>query len=604
MRRVFHDFDLDDGCMTKLQHLLLVAGLGAIVVVASACGSSAPSSSTSSTSSGGSGAVTAAAGGDFVNGGFPPAETPIKGGMLKAAMNEDIDCWSGLSYYGLSWSIFSFMARGLYGYPNVVASPATDALQPELAADMPSVSADGMTYSVTLREGLVFPDGSAVTANDVKATFEYILDPTIQCATGGAPASGYYDDIVGVPDYVDAMKESDGKSTIGIRGIKVVNALTTSFTLTEADGSFPRALAMGWAFIIPSSTPHEQRETPPPFVGPYAISDYQAGVSLTIEREPSWDRNVAAGVPQAANENNIDGINVQIGVPAATQFQQLKANELDLTLDDSAPSGPQIRAVARNPQFNDRFFSTPDAAITYAVFKANAAPFDNLALRQAVNYAIDREALVTLTGGTLGRSPWSQILPQNLLADQPTDVYPLDVGRAKQLVAASGVKTPIAITLANVSESPGPQVSAALKVALEAIGFAVTIRLLPADTYYGFLANPESDYHVGIAGWGEDYADAITYFGPLLRCGQGANYGQFCDEGLDARVAAISQLPPGVDRTAQFAQLSTDTARESAPWAVLDLRRQVSLISSRLGNYTWGSGKQFYFAAYFLRDET
>ena len=588
--------------MKELRRLLLVAGLGAIVVVVAACGSGEPAASTSSTSGGDSGVVTAAAGGDYLDGGFPPTETPVRGGMLKAAMNENIDCWNGLSYYGLSWSVFSFMARGLYGYPNAITSPATDALQPELAADMPRVSADGTTYTVTLREGLVFPDGSPVTAKDVKATFEYILDPTIQCATGGAPVSGYYDGIVGVTEYIDAMKQSDGKSTIGIPGIKVVDALTTSFTLTEPDGSFPRALAMGWAFIIPSSTPHEQAETPPPFVGPYKISDYNADVSLTIEREPSWDTNVTAGVPQAAHENNIDGMTVQIGVPDDTQFLQLKANELDLTLDGSAPSGSQVRAVARSPQFRDRFFSTPDAAVDYAVFRANTAPFDNVKLRQAVNYAIDREALVEITGGRLGRSPWSQILPQSLLADQPTDVYALDVKRAKQLVAESGVKTPIAITLVNVSETPGPQVSAALKEALDAVGFAVTVRSFSADVYYGFLANPESDYHVGIAGWGEDYADAMTYFGPLLRCGQGANYGQFCDNGVDARIAAINQLPPGIDRTAQFAQLSTDTTREFAPWAVLDMRRQLSFISRRLGNYVWGSGKQFYFASYFLRD--
>jgi ABC-type transport system substrate-binding protein len=592
----------NDGCMHRFRRLLRLAGLGTIAVALAACGSSEPSSSTSSAAAGGGAAVTIDAGGDNLDGGFPPTETPVKGGVLKAAMVEDIDCWSGLSYYGLSWSVFSFMARGLYGYPNTVTSPATDALVPELAADMPRVSADGLSYSVTLREGLVFPDGSPVTAKDVKATFEHILDPTIQCSTGGPPASGYYDGIVGATEYIDELQRSDGTSAIGIRGIKVVDDVTTSFTLTEADASFPRALAMGWAFIIPAGTPREQVKTPPPFVGPYMISEYQAGASLTIERQPRWRENVAAGVPQAANENNIDGIAVRIGVPADTQFLQLKANELDLTLDGSAPRGSQIRAVAGNPQFRDRFFSTPDAAIDYAVFRANTAPFDDVRLRQAVNFAIDREALVRTLGGKLGRSPWSQMLPRNLLADQPTDVYTLNVSRARRLVAAAGAETPIAITLVGSSEWPGPQQATAIKTALEAVGFAVTVRLLSAASLYGYLADPDSDYHVGIAGWSEDYADAMTYFGPLVQCGQGANYGQFCDSEVDARIAAINQLPPGDDRTAQFAQLSTDTARAAAPWAVLDLRRRVSFVSRRLGNYVWGPGKQFYFASYFLRD--
>jgi peptide/nickel transport system substrate-binding protein len=577
----------------------MAAALVAIAIVAAACGSSG---SSSSTSSGGGGGDTAAAGGDYLNGGFPAAVTPTKGGTLKMAMNDNIDCWNGLSYYGISWSVFYFMARGLYGYPNTVVSPATDEMQPELAADMPSVSSDGKTYTVKLREGLTFPDGSPVTSKDVKATFEYMLDPNIQCATGGPPASGYYSGIVGESEYSDAMTKSKGKKNIGISGIKAVDDLTTSFTLTKADGSFPRALAMAWAFIVPASTPHKKTDTPPPYVGPYKISDYQLDKSVTIVREPTWDKNVAAGVPQEANENNIDGINAAIGVPDETQFAQLKNNELDMTFDGSAPTGSEIPATANDPAYKSRFFSTPDAAVDYAVFKTDKAPFDNVMLRQAVNYALDRDAIVKVIGGKLSRSPWSQILSQNLLADQPTDVYTMDVEKAKQLVKDSGVPTPINITLANFSDAPAPQVSAAMKEALEAVGFKVTVKALSADVYYGFLADPKSDYNIGVAGWGEDYADAITYFGPLLLCGQGSNYGQFCDKSFDSKVDEINQLPPGADRTSQFAQLSTDTSKNLAPWATLDLRRKISFISDRLGNYVWGPGKQFYFGSYFLKD--
>jgi peptide/nickel transport system substrate-binding protein len=583
----------------KLRRLMMAIALVAVAAVAAACGSSSSSSSTADT---GGGATTAAAGGDYLNGGFSAAVTPTKGGTLKMAMNDNIDCWNGLSYYGISWSVFYFMARGLYGYPDTVVAPATNEMQPDLAADMPTVSADGLTYTVKLRSGLTFPDGSPVTAKDVKATYEYILDPNIQCATGGPPSSGYYSGIVGVSDYSDVMTSSNGKKNPGISGIKAVDELTTEFTLVEADGSFPRALAMAWGFIIPASTPHKKTETPPPYVGPYKISDYQLDKSVTIVREPTWAANVAAGVPELENQNNIDGIEAAIGVPDETQFAQLKNNELDMTFDGSAPSGSEIPATANDPQYKDRFYSTPDAAVDYAVFRTDRAPFDNVMLRQAVNYAIDREAIVKIIGGTLSRSPWSQILSENLLAGQSPDVYAMDVAKATQLVKDSGVATPINITLANFADNPSPQVSASMKETLEAIGFKVTVKALSADVYYGFLADPKSEYNIGIAGWGQDYADAITFYGPLLLCGQGSNYGQFCDEGFDAKVAEINALPAGADRDGQFAQLSTDTAKNLAPWATLDLRRKVSFISNRLGNYVWGPSKQFYFGSYFLTD--
>ena len=583
----------------KFRFLMMAIALVAVAAIAAACGSS---SSSSSSADGGGGATTAAAGGDYLKGGFSAAVTPKKGGTLTMAMNDNIDCWNGLSYYGISWSVFYFMARGLYGYPNTVVAPATNEMQPDLAADMPTVSSDGLTYTVKLRSGLTFPDGSPVTAKDVKATYEYMLDPNIQCATGGPPASGYYSGIVGEKDYSDAMTKSKGKKNPGISGIKAVDDLTTEFTLVKADGSFPRALAMAWGFIVPASTPHKKTETPPQYVGPYKISDYQLDKSVTIVREPTWAKNVAAGVPEKADENNIDGISAAIGVPDETQFAQLKNNELDMTFDGSAPTGSEIPATANDPQYKDRFYSTPDAAVDYAVFRTDKAPFDNVKLRQAVNYAIDREAIVKIIGGTLSRSPWSQILSENLLYGQSPDVYAMDVAKATQLVKDSGVATPINITLANFADNPAPQVSASIKETLEAIGFKVTVKALSADVYYGFLADPKSDYNIGIAGWGEDYADAITYYKPLLLCGQGSNYGQFCDKGFDAQVATINALPDGADRNGQFAQLSTDTAKNLAPWATLDLRRKVSFISNRLGNYIWGPGKQFYFGSYFLTD--
>ena len=145
----------------KAKKALLAVTVVAIAATAGACGSSSSSSGDSGSS-----------GGDYLNGGFPAAQTPVKGGTLKLAMNDNLDCWNGLSYYGIAWAMQYFLSRGLYGYPNTVESPQTDEMQPDLAASMPTVSADGKTYTVKLRKGLTFPDGSPVTSKDVKATYE------------------------------------------------------------------------------------------------------------------------------------------------------------------------------------------------------------------------------------------------------------------------------------------------------------------------------------------------------------------------------------------------------------------------------------------------
>ena len=143
---------------------------------------------------------------------------------------------------------------------------------------------------------------------------------------------------------------------------------------------------------------------------------------------------MTAGVPEPADENNIDGISLQIGVPDETQYAQLKSNEIDMTFDGSAPLGSEIPATANDPQFKDRFFSTPDAAVDYAVFKTDKAPFDNPKLRQAVNYAIDRNAL---TKNVLGGYAYPMDAPvgpdQYGYSAEIKPKYNLDPARAKKL---------------------------------------------------------------------------------------------------------------------------------------------------------------------------
>jgi oligopeptide transport system substrate-binding protein len=532
---------------------------------------------------------------------FPALTDATKGGRLRVAIESNIDCWGGLSYYGISWSHFYFMARGLYGYPDTIEQPASDTVEPHLAAELPDVSDDGLTYTVTLREGLTFPDGSPVTSADVKATYEYLLDPNIQCATGGPPSSGYYGVIEGVTEYDTALSE-DPTADAEISGITVVDELTTEFKLTTVDGAFVRALAMGWSFIRPASTPRAIAETPPLFVGPYSISSYDLDQSITIDREPTWADNVAAGVPEGPNENNIDGMDVTIGTTLENQLAQIKDNALDISLDN-VPNGADVPNVVNDPAFTGRVFSTPDAALDYGVFRTDRAPFDNLALRQAVNYGIDRTTISRILGGELVRSPWSEILSSNLMAGstgEAGDVFSFDPAMAETLVTESGVETPVAVTLQHFAEGVSPEVAAAIKENLDAVGFDVTLAAASRDVYYGILDDDEADWDFASAAWGQDFADAITFYSPLLACGVGSNYGNFCDEGFDAAVAEIAQMPAGAERTQAFAELSTQTMTDLTPWWPWVNRRKVSFVSERVGNFFWGPGKQFYYGAYFI----
>jgi ABC-type transport system substrate-binding protein len=584
--------------MRRRRRTLALLPVVAVAVAAAACGGGSPARTTASTRRS-----------PFLSGGFPAPVTPTKGGTLKAVMDKNIDCWNGLSYYGLSWSVYYFMARGLYGYPNTVKEPDTDTPQPDLAAALPTVSADGKTYTVKLRPGLTFPDGTPVTSKDVKSTYEYMLDPNIQCNTLGPPASGYYSVIKGADAYMKEMTDSKGKNNIGISGITTPDNLTTVFQLNNPSGSFIRLLAMGWSYIREASqTQHKSTQLSPPYVGPYKISNYVLDKSMTIVREPTWSKDVAAGVPEPANEDNIDGIQVTMGVPQDIQLQEIKSNQADMSLHYDVPTGADLAAVAHDPQYADRYFSNADNAVDFGLFRTDRTPFNRVALRQAVNHAIDRQELVKIGSGPITRGAWSQILSQTLLGrQQPTDLYPStpDVAKARALIAAARVPTPIRVELVYETEPPAPALAASVKADLDAVGFNVTLKAFDPSTYYGYLGDPTSTWNLGMDTWGADFSDAVTFFRPLLTCPGGrpvgSNYGGFCDPAFDTQVNRIDQVSIGPDRAAQFAQLSTSTMQASAPWWPWANVRRVELISDRVGNFIWGPVKQWYLGTYFIK---
>ncbi len=540
--------------------------------------------------------------------------TAVKGGRLKIGLEEDFDYWDGTSYYGDQWSWNWTMFRPLLTYASTPDPVKQNEMMPGVAESY-TASPDQTKFTFKLRPGLKFPDGSPVTAADVKATYEYLLDP----ASGfydGPLGSGYYNVLAGFDEYTKTVTEGSDKKpdpnrAKEISGIKVVDDLTVEFTTTKPNPAFLRATAMGWAFIRKAGLPHRHlkpEELPTiQAVGPYKFTEYTPKKSVTVDREPSWKDNVAAGMSEDPNENNLDGFDIQIGLPSDVQLQDIKSGKLDISYD--APKGSDIEAVAGDATFGKRFYSDADAAVDYLVFKSDSAPFkDNIKLRQAVATAVDRPALVSILGGKYIRDPWSQTLSANLMAGDTTQPYSIegpDEEAAKQLVKDSGVATPIAVTLVHFSDSPAPEAAASVKEDLEAVGFKVELKSIARSAFYGFLSDPKSEYSLALPGWGQDYPDAVTYYGPLMTCkstGGGTNYGQFCDKAFDAKVDTIDAMPIGPERDKAWAAFAQETAKDYLPYVSVMQRKHVSFVSERFGGHAWTTARHQLWSSYYVTD--
>jgi peptide/nickel transport system substrate-binding protein len=300
-------------------------------------------------------------------------------------------------------------------------------------------------------------------------------------------------------------------------------------------------------------------------------------------------------------------MDIAIGQSTDQIYLQIKNNQVDFDVAGTEElNPPQLQEIASTPDLKSRFYVNPDSSIRYYWMNAHIKPFDNLKLRQAVNYAMDRQVQGKLLGGAVTGQPWSQILSKPLMKSYVGDTvaYPAspDLAKAKQLVQASGVQTPIPVTLAFNNSSPVPAQSAsALKNDLTQIGFKVTIKPIDPSAYYQAIQNPKKSIQIGWAGWTQDYTDGSAFFGPLLSDTSVTNYAQYQSKTLQAAIDRISGMPSGPDREKAWAQLSDATTRTDAPWAVYDNRNFYELVSSRYGGYAWAPTKQRYYALAYIR---
>ena len=402
-----------------------------------------------------------------------------------------------------------------------------------------------------------------------------------------------------MPEY----KEGKAKDISGI----TVDGNDVTFTLTEKNGGFLNAMALGFACIVPADSPHQKTNLPPPMTGPYMVTEHTQGKSLKIDRNPEWENNRAAGIPEDPDTNNVDGWDVTIGVPPDAQVLQIKNGQADVSFDQTCCIGAVANELNTDAATKDRFSAIPSLRISYATFNVNVPPFDKPEVRQAVNNAIDREAIVKILGGDLQAAPSSGTLPTTMLPQgYDGDVYPNtpDVDAAKALLEQAGVKTPVdAGTLYYPEAGVNADIAQQITADLKKVGIEMSIKGLNTDNYYQFIQNPENEDAIAIAAWEADYPDGITYFEPLLVSGAadgGSNYGDFKDPELDAEVKRINEMTPGPERRQAWADLSTSLARDKAPWIVFVTRNNLNLTSERFGGYHYDSVKSILLGLQYL----
>ncbi len=475
-----------------------------------------------------------------------------------------------LWYTLVSWNIGFAICDTLVTYPDR-GGEAGKAIVGGLA-DLPKVSKDGKTYTFTLRPGIKFSNGKAITPTDIKWTFERMLMPSM-----ASPGAGFFGDIVGA----SAVTSGKSKTLSGI----TTGANTVTFKLAKPSGSFLKRITMRFTCPVPNGTPAKAIEDGSlPASGTYMIKSFTPSREMVLVRNPHWN---AASL---GKRGNVDEIDIPIGVNPQQAALKVRSGSADMWLDKLPPA--DATAALRDPSLKGRVFANAYAAVEYFWMNNDVAPFNNVLVRKAVNYAINRQQMLRVWGGPSQGQMTDQILPPTMAAWKDYKAYPNtpNLAKAKALMKASGIKTPVTAVVRMRNDAPGfVELGQVLQQNLKAIGINLVIKSASDAVNNGIIDNRKNRIASGINEWSQDYPDAEDFIDVLLdprRPGFPQARAHFAAKAAIPYFNAVDKLT-GHARDVGFQKLDEKVMRTWAPWAPLINPIEVDIVSSRVTNFIY-----------------
>ncbi len=503
--------------------------VAAVVAVAAALALAAcGGSSNSSTSSGAASASSSTSSSSSSSG------APKEGGTIKIG-TVGPDSYDPQEYQTVQAdSALHLVYSGLLAFKDATGQASTE-LVPALAESIPTPTDGGKTYVFQLRPNLHYSDGEPVVASDVVNMVKRNLFL-------GGPFSSFFDDIVGATAYANAKKQN--APLAGMIADDATGKLTIH--LTTPDTRVLYAFAIGESGVGPKSKAIFKNTTGHPFPGdgPYTlqlVNPSPTNGEFILTKNPKFDiPTIAKGYVQ-----QIDGM-------VSTNVNTMTENVINGTYDymTEDPVGDLLPQV--ESQYKDRFLIGPGYPNTYYFFlNSTVPPFNKLAARQAVNYAIDPLALQRIFGGRL--HPTCNLLPPGMVGYKPITPCPWrpngqpQLAKAQALVKSAGLSgSPV--TVWTNSKDPRPAIGAYLASTLNQIGFKASIKTLNQTVYFSAIGDPKSKAQIGFDDWFQDFPHPGDFMGNLLTTAAAKsipsfNNGFISDPHIDSQVNSLDAQP-------------------------------------------------------------
>ncbi len=467
--------------------------------------------------------------------------TPVTGGTLKIVGSGDVDHLDTCcAYYTTTYELMRMVSRQLLSYKAGYTASDEGTPVPDLASSY-TISPNGLTYTFHIRQGVDWdtPTGPRqVTSQDEVRGIMRLCNPI-----NGAPPIAYWTgNIAGMAAYCQAFQAitvptseaaqvaalNQFYATHSISGLRTPDSSTIVFHLIHPSSDFLNILALPMS----SPVPVEENQYVPGsatlaqnFIsdGPYTITSYTPNVSYALAKNPYWKQST-----DPIRHQYFDNVSITMGESPTTVQQQLQTGQADMEWDTTVPTAQVPGLVAsHNPDFAADFFG----GITYLAFnmksKANGGALAKLKVRQALQYCVNKEHLVQVTGGPAINKPINQILPSAMtvgykqINPYPTPNNAGNPSKCKSMLAAAGYPHGITLTLAYANNPPMPAQAVALQADMAKGGVHLKLSEQPTQgAYFDFLETPNNlpKWDLAFGAWFPDWTGngAATYFSPLF----------------------------------------------------------------------------------------
>ncbi|MER8061805.1 MULTISPECIES: ABC transporter substrate-binding protein [unclassified Streptomyces] len=491
-----------------------------------------------------------------------------KGGTVTYEMSDVPDSFDpGNTYYAYMYNFSRLYARPLMTFEPAPGSKG-NTLVPDLAASKGVSSDGGKTWTYKLRSGLKYQDGSPITSKDVKYAVE---------------RSNFARDVLSLgPNYFQQyMKDGDkykgpykDKSAKGLASIETPDATTIVFHLNRAFQEFDYLVATPETAPVPQA-----KDDGVDYVkhivssGSYEIQSYQEGKQVVLVPNKNWDPKTDPLRKQLASK-----IVVNLKINADTIDKDLQSGDATVDLAGTGVQASTQADVLKSADAKASTDNTYGGRLVYAAINTKVKPFDNVACRKAVEYAIDKVSVQTAMGGPIRGDIASTVLPPDITGYQKADAYTTpgnkgDVAKAKDQLKSCGQKT-INTNITARSDRPG-EVDAATAIinSLKKVGINATLKQYPQGKYftdYAGVPSFDKKQNVGLMmmQWGADWPSGYGFLQQILNSkaisqSGNTNLSQYTNKKVDDLLAQSIAEPDMAKRNALYAQIDQQAMNDA-----------------------------------------